>query len=308
MKGYEMYTKIQQLKEKGFKQARISSMLGIHRNTVKRYWGMSADKFEKNTFIVNRTRLLSEYEEIIACWLTEYPSTSAAQVCDWLKEHYSENFKERTVSRYVKDLRKKYNLNKTAHPRDYEAVEELPMGQQMQVDFGEKWIKSVYGNRVKVRFIVFVLSHSRFKYVQFQDRPFTTVDLVRCCQDCFRYIGGMPHELVFDQDSIVTISENCGDIVHTYEFEKFRQECKLSIYLCRKNDPESKGKVENVVKYVKYNFLENRLYVDSDVLNKSCLDWLDRTANTKIHGTTKRIPAEVFKEEREHLGLCLMFQ
>lgn len=49
------------------------------------------------------------------------------------------------------------------------------MGQQMQVDFGEKWMESVYGNRVKVRFIVFVLSHSRFKYVKFQDRPFTAV-------------------------------------------------------------------------------------------------------------------------------------
>lgn len=301
MKGYEMYTKIQQLKEKGFKQARVSSMLGIHRNTVKRYWNMSADKFEENTFAVNRTKLLSEYEEIIVHWLTEYPTISAAQVCDWLKEHYHEHFKERTVSRYVKDLRNKYNIKKTAHPRDYEAVEELPMGQQMQVDFGEKWMKSIYGNRVKVRFIAFVLSKSRFKYVQFQDRPFTAVDLVRCCQDCFGYIGGMPHELVFDQDSIVTVSENCGDIVHTYEFERLRQECKLSIYLCRKNDPESKGKVENVVKYVKYNFLENRLYVDPDILNHSCLDWLDRTANAKIHGTTKRIPADVLKEEREHL-------
>jgi len=301
MKGYEMYTKIQQLKEKGFKQTNVSRQLGIHRNTVKRYWDMTADEFEENTFMVNRTKLLSEYEEIIVRWLTEYPTTTASQVCDWLKEHYSEDFKERTVSRYVKELRSKYNLKKTAHPRDYEAVEELPMGQQIQVDFGEKWMKNINGTREKVRFIAFVLSHSRFKYVQFQDRPFTAVDLVRCCQDCFRYIGGMPQELVFDQDHIVSVSENYGDIIHTYEFEKLRQECKFSVYLCRKGDPESKGKIENVVKYVKYNFLENRLYVDIDVLNSSCLDWLDRTANAKVHGTTKKVPAEVFKEEREHL-------
>lgn len=32
-----------------------------------------------------------------------------------------------------------------------------------------------------------------------------------------------------------------------------------------------------------------------------CLEWSERTANVKIHGTTKRIPAEVFAEEREHL-------
>jgi hypothetical protein len=41
--------------------------------------------------------------------------------------------------------------------------------------------------------------------------------------------------------------------------------------------------------------------VDDGILNGSCLDWLSRTANAKVHGTTKRIPAEVFKEECEHL-------
>jgi len=32
-----------------------------------------------------------------------------------------------------------------------------------------------------------------------------------------------------------------GDIIHTFEFEKFRQECKFKVYLCRAADPESKG-------------------------------------------------------------------
>ena len=50
MKDYKMYTKIQQLKEKGFKQANVSKQLGIHRNTVKRYWDMTADEFQENTF------------------------------------------------------------------------------------------------------------------------------------------------------------------------------------------------------------------------------------------------------------------
>ena len=81
------------------------------------------------------------------------------------------------------------------------------------------------------------------------------------------YMGGMPEELVFDQDSIVCVSENAGDIIYTYEFEKFRQECGLSIRMCRGADPESKGKIENVVKYIKGNFLSHRLYVDDGILN-----------------------------------------
>ena len=107
--------------------------------------------------------------------------------------------------------------------------------------------------------------------------------------------------MVFDQDSIVCVSENNGDIIYTYEFEKFRQECKMEIYLCRGADPESKGKIENTVKFLKGNFFNNRLYVDDEILNRSCLDWLERTGNAKVHGTTKKIPAQVLKEEREYL-------
>ena len=36
------------------------------------------------------------------------------------------------------------------------------------------------------------------------------------------------------------------------------EEMDLSMYLCRKADPESKGKVENSIKYVKRNFLAIR--------------------------------------------------
>lgn len=90
--------------------------------------------------------------------------------------------------------------------------------------------------------------------------------------------------------------------------QKFRQECKFKVYLCRAADPESKGKIENVVKFIKYNFLENRLFADEEILNSSFLDWLDRTGNAKIHGTTKKIPAKVFDEEREQLRALLDIQ
>lgn len=301
MKGFKMYNQIQQLKELGFTRARSAKQLNINRETVTRYWTMTAEEFDVQLYSISREQLLSKREIIITNWLKQYPTMTAAQVCDWLKEHYSEDINERTVSRYVKELREKYNIKKSNHPRDYEAVDELPMGQQLQVDFGEKWMQSVDGQRVKVRFVAFVLAHSRYKWAYFQTRPFTTTDLVRSCYECFRYIGGMPLELVFDQDSVVSVSENSGDIIHTFEFEKFRQECNFKVYLCRAADPESKGKIENVVKFIKYNFVENRLFTDEVILNKSCLDWLNRTGNAKIHSTTKQIPAKVFEEEREQL-------
>jgi transposase len=299
MKGYRVYREIKQLQEKGFSMTSVANRLGVNRRTVKRYWEMDADSYENQS--VNRRRLLDTYRDIILRWLTEYPTLSAAQVCDWLKEHYGASHAERTVSRYVKELREEHRLPKNTETREYEAVPELPPGQQMQVDFGEKWMTSAEGGRVKVRFAAFVLSHSRYKYVEFQSRPFTAADLVRACRQSFSYIGGIPRELVFDQDSVVTVSENYGDVIHTYEFEKLRQDLKFGVYLCRAGDPESKGKIESVVKFVKRNFLENRVYADDEILNTCSLEWLDRTGNAKMHGTTKQIPAEVFKTEREHL-------
>lgn len=301
MKGYRVYNSIHQLKERGFKRAAVAKQLHLNRRTVGRYWDMSVEEYEANLHSIRREGLLDEYRDQIVLWLRTYPSLTAAQVCDWLKEHYTVSIAERTVSRYVKKLREEYGLRKHPNPRDYEAVPELPMGQQLQVDFGQISLKNVDGGMTKVYVAAFLLAHSRYKYAECQSRPFTAVDLVKICHNCFCYFGGMPQEMVFDQDSIVCVSENAGDIIYTYEFEKFRQECRMAIYLCRGADPESKGKIENTVKYIKGNFLSNRLYVDDEILNGSCLDWLERTANTKVHGTTKKRPVDVFKDEREHL-------
>ena len=184
----------------------------------------------------------------------------------------------------MKGLREQLGIPKSSPPREYTAVAELPPGKQMQVDFGEMYMPNAGGTgKTKVRFAVFLLSHSRYKFAYFQSRPFHTVDLVTAMTECFRYFDGMPDEIVFDQDSIVCVSENSGDIILTYEFEKFRQQCGFKVYMCRAADPESKGKVENAVRYVKHGFLENRLYpFDDETLNNCAVAWLERTANAKI--------------------------
>ena len=76
---------------------------------------------------------------------------------------------------------------------------------------------------------------------------------------------------------------------------------KYEIFLCHGADPESKGKVENVVKYLKHGFAKHRTFTDIDSFNADCMAWLRRTGNAKVHETTKKIPAEVFKVEREYL-------
>jgi len=53
---------------------------------------------------------------------------------------------------------------------------------------------------------------------------------------------------------------------------------------------ESKGKVENGVKYVRGNFWPGLHFRDLEDLNNQALAWLNTTANPRVHGTTGEVP------------------
>ena len=73
------------------------------------------------------------------------------------------------------------------------------------------------------------------------------------------------------------------------------------MYVCRKADPETKGKVENTVGFVKSNHLSVRDFESLEEAQESLGRWLRRRANGKISQALKRIPAEVIEDERCHL-------
>jgi transposase len=298
-----MYSKIQRMKEQGFSIRQISRMIRVSRNTIKKYWDMSPDDYAAALTAVNKLSSLMAYESAVLHWLESYPCMTAAQVRDWLEERFSLDAAERTVRRFVARLREQHGITRKMEPlREYEPVDELPMGYQLQLDFGVKSVRSAYSSRyIKLYVVAFSLSSSRFKWGLFQDKPFTSEDLVRALYSCFEYYGGMPKQLVYDQDSVIVVSENNGDIIHTHAFAAFLQETKLDVLVCRKLDPESKGKIEAVVRFIKGNFMENRLFMGLDIWNRSFEDWLVRTGNGRVHDTTKRKPCEMFLEEQVHL-------
>ena len=137
--------------------------------------------------------------------------------------------------------------------------------------------------------------------MEWQDRPFTTKDAIRCHENAFRFFGGRTEEIVYDQDHLLSVSENAGDLILTSEFQAYVRERKFHVHLCRKADPESKGMIENVVKYIKGNFADSRVFKDIESWNISALQWLERTGNKNIHNTTKKRPVEVFLVEKQHL-------
>lgn len=83
------------------------------------------------------------------------------------------------------------------------------------MDWGKTIQKTTQKNEIKLYFIAFVLAHSRHKYMDWQDRPFTTQDAIRCHENAFQFFEGMTEEIVYDQDNLIAVNENAGDVLLT---------------------------------------------------------------------------------------------
>lgn len=301
-----MYHEIQKLKSMGFSKSYTARKLQINFRTVARYWDMKPADYAAAFKDIHRNMknsVASRYEADILAWLEAYPDLSSAQIYDWLYEKYGERpvAAERTMRRYIAWLREQHAIPRKSAFRSYEAVQELPPGEQAQVDMGSITLHCQNGGKIKVYCFAMVLSHSRYKYAFWQDHPFTTAEFITAHQKAFAFFGGRPRQMVYDQDRVLAVSENHGDIIYTEGFQTYADALHFQIYLCRGADPESKGKIEAVVKYLKYNFAKNRCFMDSGQLSEQCMEWLSRTGNGKEHQTTKKIPAQMFALEKQHL-------
>ena len=303
------YFQIKSMQQQGHSLSAISRHLSLDRRTIKKYLSMSEQEYE--TFLdsqSHRSKILLPYEGFVKDRLEQYRDTSAAQMHDWLKEHQADfpDVSQKTVFNFVSWIRKKHRLPVVKEHRQHQMVEETPYGHQAQVDFGVYNMRSSLGHRVKVFFFTFLLSRSRFKYVWFTDRPFTSEIAILAHEKAFSFINGVPDEIVYDQDKVFIVSENHGDIILTQAFRTYTQQQTFSLHraanrFCRKADPQSKGKIENLVKYVKQNFLYNRTFYDIDTLNDEAIGWLSRTANALSHAFTRKVPRDEWKVEQPFL-------
>jgi transposase len=300
-----MYHQIHQLHGQGYSLSKISSLLCINRRTVRKYLTMTESQFEAfQNNQSDRKKQLLPYEPFVKERLEAYRDTSAAQMHDWLKEHYTDfpKVNPKTVFNFVYWVRTRHNLPILQQIREYETVAEAAYGKQAQVDFGEYTMRTSTDNRIKVFFFSMMLSRSRYKYLWFTLRNFTADLAVIAHEKAFEFFEGMPEEIVYDQDKVFLVSENKGDLILTSVFRQYVHGKGFKLRFCRKSDPESKGKIENVIKYIKNNFLYNRTFYNEETLNDEAIAWLSRTANALPHSFTRKEPREEWQLEKPLLA------
>lgn len=299
-----MWYKVNEYYSQNLTKKQISRLTGLHRQTVAKYIRMSEAEFvSSQTYCRNYAHKLDRYEEFVVEELRNPAGLSAAQIEDHLRQRadYDRSTCSKTVYNFVQYIRRKYNIpvpSSEGH-RQFEKLQDTQPGEYAQVDFGERYMTLADGSGgKKVYFFAMSLSHSRHKFIYFLDHPFTTEWTVYAHRKAFEFYGGVPKKIIYDQDKVLLVSENHGDYIYTHGFRALVAEVGFTPVFCRKSDPQSKGKIENVVKYVKNNFLKGRSYTDLRTLNAEALAWLERTGNGSLHHGIHRIPADVFADEQ----------
>ena len=295
----EQFLTIKRMKSDGASVSNIARKVGVSEPIVRKWAKMDEAGFD----LLKRDDIpyMDQYREFIISILRVCPQTRETNILYRLKEEFSDfDCRRSTFYKYMKKLREQTGYAQFAG-RITSLREESPPGYEAQVDFGQYRMKDMYGKTIRVYFFCMVLAYSRMHYVFFSREPFTTQTAIQAHAYAFQYFGGRTQMLVYDQDRVFVVDENFGNIVLVPKFEEYVRKIGFSVHLCRPRDPQSKGKVETFVRYIKESFLQGRIYKGIDVLNSDALRWLDTEGNGTTNFRTRKPPRVLFREEYQHL-------
>ncbi|MEO7133123.1 MAG: IS21 family transposase [Vicinamibacterales bacterium] len=274
---------IRVLHREGHSIKQLAAMTGRSRNTIRK---TLRQKLPQQVITRKRASKLEEFKQYLAKRVREC-GLSAVRLVDEIRPMgYTGSL--RTVRRYVGSLSEE-------RPQKRRTVRfETPPGKQAQAEWAYCGrFPDADGKMVPIYAFVIVLAFSRMMYVEFTT-SMKLPWLIRCHQAAFRFFGGWPLEILYDNMKQVTLGRDRWNPL----FADFVDHYGIAARTHRIRRPRTKGKVERMVHYVKDNFLTGRTFNGIDDLNAQALHWLDTVAHVRIHGTTGVAPIERSPQER----------
>ncbi|MDD4761089.1 MAG: IS21 family transposase [Bacteroidaceae bacterium] len=298
MKGVQVYHCVRYLKSLGKSIRDIAAITEVSPGTVVKYLKTDQEQAQQMLVKVKRTSEFDRLKQLIDEQLTLFPEISSVKLLRILKETHPEiKAKERSFRKYLAKIRSDYGRSSM---RFYKPIQTDRPGFQVQVDPGEDWILLDNHEKMKVYFVAFIFGFSRQRYFYLQNRPFNTGDFIRAHKEAFEFFGGIAKEYVYDQTKLVVISERYREVWLNEEFHKFALSSGFQPVVCEGYDPESKGKVERLVQYIKDDFLYGETFADLSDAREKSQTWLTRV-NNQVHSATNQIPSILFNEEKKVL-------
>jgi len=268
----------------------IAHKLGVHRKTVKKH--ITEGSLPKYRSQKRRQSILEPYYQTIEDYLKE-DTYQGSWIFERIKNlGYQGSYD--TVKVYVRE--KKKQLSRLAYIRF-----ETEPGLQAQVDWADFKIVESDGSQSTRYAFVMVLGYSRALYVEFVD-DCTLQSFMNCHINAFKYLQGIPVEILYDNMKNVVIGKVAGKSKFNAEFVYFAHHYGFQPKTCPPYSPWVKGKIERPIDYIRERFWRGYSFTDLTRVNQDVLAWLDTTANMRTHGTHREMVKARWEKEVPHLG------
>jgi transposase len=280
MLNLEGFMNIRDLKQQGWSVSAIAEQLNLDRKTVRRYLLEPPQPYTRENpapckIDPHRAYLRERWEQGVH---------NATKLLDEIRGRgYGGGYSQLKLA--VASWREE------GRERAFVRFETEP-GEQSQMDWGH------FGNWGGRRLYGFALTlcYSRMRYVEFtqsQDIHHLLASMVHA----FRYFGGVTECVLTDRMKTVLLEETGGELHFHKKFLEFAAYYGFVPRVCRPYRPETKGKIESTVRYVKQNFWPGLAFDSVEDLNQQARAWMEKV-NRQPHSTTREVPYERLPKER----------
>jgi len=288
---------IHYLKQKGWTNTQIGAFVGHHRDTIAK---VLREPLDKEPAPRERTPQAAAFKDQIEGWLDE--GLSVQRMIEVARTDPAHPFEgsDAAFYNYVRPLRAvRAALSVNAVAVRFEG---LP-GELLQIDWGEMrqmpFTRPTLARQTRY-FFAARLKHSRFMFVRFTT-DMQEETLLRGLIACFVALDGVPWVVTSDNMKTVTLGrdDQHQPIWHP-AYQKVALEFGFHPVACAPAAGNQKGSVENLVKFVKTNFLAGRTFYDDADLEEECASWLQRVNAERPSDATEQLPATLLAAGRPH--------
>ncbi len=286
------------LKHKGWTNVQIAEFTGHHRDTIARVLREDVDKQPQPR---TRSSAVAVFDAQLAQWLDQNLLVSRMLELARADEEHPYTGGDTAFYDYVRKVRRARKQT----PRDLALRFEGVPGEFLQIDWGEvrnmAFSKPALAGQTRY-FFAARLKYSRYMYVSFHS-DMREETLLRCLIGCFQAIGGVPWVVVTDNMKTAVLGRNAQhEPIWNPAYQKLAVEFKFHPEACAPASGNQKGAVENLVKYVKGNFIAGRSFHDDADLAEQCTQWLSHVNTERPSDATNQEPVLRLVEEQAAFG------
>lgn len=237
---------------------------------------------------------IAQHRERIAEWLEKSRPLKLTKIYTLLQTRYGVEASYDTLRRYATQELGWHKKKATIR------LDDPPAGQEAQVDFGKMGMMrdDVSGRMRTLWALIVTLSFSRYQFVWPTFRQ-TTEAVCEGLDNAWWFFGAMIRTIIPDNTKAIVKHPDALAPTLVEAFVDYVQCRGIFVDPARVRSPKDKPRVENQVPYVRESWFDGEVFSNLEEARSHAADWCRNTAGIRIHGTTQRVPRDVFESEEK---------